>query len=332
MSEGAPEVAAAPVVESAAGEALDMGTASLEGRHVLDIATLRSLSRRSNVSGGLRAATHLGLSVCTGALVWFVRDDWRLLIPAMLAHGFTLVTMFAPMHECVHKTVFANPRANELYGWLAGLLSFYNFTYYRHYHTWHHRYTQDPKRDPELMDPKPASFAGYLWEISAIGFWLSRPVTFLKLAFTGGRSYPFVPESALGKIKISAGLQLAIYVAALASVAYGFPHAWLLFFGPSLLAQPLLRAILICEHTGCTLGENGLTNTRTTLTNPLVRLFMWNMPYHTEHHLYPSIPFHQLPAAHRHIRDRLAHLASSYVAANREVIASCGRQSAREGS
>jgi fatty acid desaturase len=106
----------------------------------------------------------------------------------------------------------------------------------------------------------------------------------------------------------------------------------LLFFGPSLLAQPLLRAILICEHTGCTLGENGLTNTRTTLTNPLVRLFMWNMPYHTEHHLYPSIPFHQLPAAHRHIRDRLAHLASSYVAANREVIASCGRQSAREGS
>jgi fatty acid desaturase len=174
MSEGAPEVAAAPVVESAAGEALDMGTASLEGRHVLDIATLRSLSRRSNVSGGLRAATHLGLSVCTGALVWFVRDDWRLLIPAMLAHGFTLVTMFAPMHECVHKTVFANPRANELYGWLAGLLSFYNFTYYRHYHTWHHRYTQDPKRDPELMDPKPASFAGYLWEISAIGFWLSR--------------------------------------------------------------------------------------------------------------------------------------------------------------
>jgi fatty acid desaturase len=44
------------------------------------------------------------------------------------------------------------------------------------------------------------------------------------------------------------------------------------------------------------------------------------MPYHTEHHLYPSIPFHQLPNAHRELKKHLAHLAPSYVAANRTVI------------
>jgi fatty acid desaturase len=48
-------------------------------------------------------------------------------------------------------------------------------------------------------------------------------------------------------------------------------------------------------------------------------LLMWNMPYHAEHHLYPSIPFHQLPALHVKIRGHLKHLASSYVAANRAV-------------
>jgi len=208
-------------------------------------------------------------------------------------------------------------------GWLAGLLSFYNFTYYRHYHTWHHRYTQDPEKDPELMDPKPTSFMGYAWEISGIGFWLRRPLTFLKLALTGGRSYPFVPEHGRVKVAISASLQLAVYVLAGVSIALGYPYALWYFFLPAILAQPLLRALLIVEHTGCSYDEDGLTNTRTTLTNPFIRLLMWNMPFHTEHHLYPSIPFHQLPAAHREIKSRLAHLSPSYVAANREVIAAC---------
>jgi fatty acid desaturase len=49
---------------------------------------------------------------------------------------------------------------------------------------------------------------------------------------------------------------------------------------------------------------------------------MWNMPYHAEHHLYPSIPFYRLPAAHLQLRDNLTHIAPSYIAANRAVIQS----------
>jgi fatty acid desaturase len=49
---------------------------------------------------------------------------------------------------------------------------------------------------------------------------------------------------------------------------------------------------------------------------------MWNMPYHAEHHLYPSIPFHHLPALHLKLRRQLKHVAPGYVAANRAVIRS----------
>jgi hypothetical protein len=45
-----------------------------------------------------------------------------------------------------------------------------------------------------------------------------------------------------------------------------------------LLAQPVLRALLVAEHTGCSQDRNGLTNTRTTLTWLPIRLLMWNMP------------------------------------------------------
>ena len=155
-------------------DAIDMGTSGLPGRAVLDIETLRSLSRRSDLQGLLRFAIHLGLIVWTGWLTWLAQPHWYLMIPAMILNGFTIVTMFAAMHECVHRTAFASPWLNEVFGWLAGLLSFYNFTYYRYYHTWHHRYTQDPERDPELSTPKPRNVWEYVEEISGFLFWWNR--------------------------------------------------------------------------------------------------------------------------------------------------------------
>lgn len=307
-------------------ESTDMGTAALPGRHVLEIETVRSLSRRSNLKGLMRFGAHLLVMTLTGFLVWLSLSNWFLLVPAMILHGFTLVTMFAAMHECVHRTAFASVRLNEIVGWIAGLLSFYNFTYYRHYHTWHHRYTQDSQKDPELMTPKPTTMAGYLMEISGIPFWAMRPVTFTLLAMGRTSRYQFVPASARRGIAISASFQLGLYVAGIISVALGYSAPLYFFFLPAILAQPLLRAILIAEHTGCSTDTNGLTNTRTTLTNPFIRLLMWNMPFHTEHHLYPSIPFHQLPKAHDVLREKLAHLAPNYVAANRTVIGSLGDQ------
>lgn len=313
-------------------DAIDMGTAALPGRAALEITTVRALSRRSNLQGFLRFGAHLSVIVGAGFLVWLAMPNWYLMIPAMLLEGFALVTMFAPMHECVHKTAFATPLLNEICGWIAGLLSYYNFTYYRYYHTWHHRYTQDAERDPELMSPKPKTVPQYLLEISGIPFWLYRPLMFIRLTTGQTAMYPFVPENARRKIAVSAALQLSVYVAGIVTVALGYPFALYYFFLPTILAQPLLRAILIAEHTGCSDDENGLTNTRTTLASFPVRLLMWNMPFHTEHHLYPSIPFFQLPQAHTELREKLAHLAPNYVAANRTIIRSFGTEKREEAT
>ena len=53
-----------------------------------------------------------------------------------------------------------------------------------------------------------------------------------------------------------------------------------------------------------------------------IRLLMWNMPYHAEHHLFPSIPFYRLPALHVKLREQLAHVAPGYLATNRAIIRS----------
>ena len=51
----------------------------------------------------------------------------------------------------------------------------------------------------------------------------------------------------------------------------------------------------------------------------LVRLFAWNMPYHSEHHAYPAVPFHALPRLHGQVRGRIEHLEPGYVAATGKV-------------
>jgi fatty acid desaturase len=307
---------------SNSGNVAAAGEGPAPSRNLLDGSALRALTRRSSLRGATQLGAHVVCMSATGFLVWVAEPFWYLLIAAMALHGVTIVTMFAPMHECVHRTAFASRRANDIVGWVAGVLSFYNSTYFRYYHTWHHRFTQDPVRDPELIYPKASNRLEYWREITGLMFWFRRAIDYPALAIGRIRELPFVPHSARGRIALSMSVQLLTYLAGAISIAVGFRMVLYFWFLPAILAEPFLRALLIVEHTGCSQDGNGLTNTRTTLTRWSIRLLMWNMPYHAEHHLYPCVPFHKLPALHVRIHEKLAHLAPSYVAANRAVLQS----------
>jgi fatty acid desaturase len=51
---------------------------------------------------------------------------------------------------------------------------------------------------------------------------------------------------------------------------------------------------------------------------------MWNMPFHAEHHLYPSIPFHALKASHEKLRLHFAHVEPGYFKVNRDIVGGLG--------
>ncbi len=129
-------------------------------------------------------------------------------------------------------------------------------------------------------------------------------------------------------------MQFAVYaavvIAAIAFQSWAPLTYWLL---PMVCGQPVLRAILLAEHTGCIEDTSGLTNTRTTLASWPIRFLMWNMPFHAEHHLHPAVPFHRLPELHQLIKARLSHVSPSYPAAQREIAGTfqstdAGRQTA----
>ena len=138
-------------------------------RQLLSPAELAPLNQRSNLAGAGRLARALG-DYGGKRLLWGAAPGW-LALPALVVYGTSLALMFCAVHECVHRTAFANTRANDAIAWLAGLLSFYNSTFYRRYHKWHHRYTRVAGKDPELEDPEPETLSQYLWHLTGFSWW-----------------------------------------------------------------------------------------------------------------------------------------------------------------
>jgi fatty acid desaturase len=280
---------------------------------VLSAAELRPLYTRSDAAGATRLAIHLVLLGGTGWLV-AIASGWALL-PAMLALGLVQVALFAPAHETMHQTAFASRRANAIVGWLASCPSLLNAQFYTSFHLAHHRHTQIPGEDPELDAPPPHDLRGYAARILGVPYWRLRLLVIVDCWRGDLSRYPYVtPLAAPRIIRSVRAMTLLLGGCAVASaLAFGWATPLLYWIGPQFLGQPFLRAYLLAEHTGCTLDRNGLTNTRTTLTNAAVRTLMWNMPYHAEHHLFPSIPFHRLADAHAAIGQRLGFVQPGYV-------------------
>lgn len=282
----------------------------------MDGESLRSLSRRSNAAGLLRLAVHLGVIGLGAALVQASFGTvW--LAPAMLLHGLTLVSLFAPIHECIHATAFRTRRLNQAVGFLVALPTLLNADFYRHFHMAHHKHCQDPDRDPELRPPPPDSRAAYLLRISGLPYWRARIQQLVAMALGRFEAFDFILESERAAVRRSVLLMIAVYAAILvASIAAGSPAALYFWILPVLLARPFLQLYLLSEHTGCSADDDVLRNTRTTLALWPIRLMMWNMPFHTAHHLYPQIPFHALPKAQALLADSGMVTASGYLATN----------------
>ena len=286
----------------------------------IEAGALKSLTRRSDLRGILHLAGHL---VLLAGAMWMVALSsvslW--LILTWPVYGVMLVFLFAPLHETIHRTAFKTRWLNDLVAGLCGAVLVLPPTYFRAFHFAHHRHTQDSERDPELLFAKPASLGAYLGQASGMVYWCAQVLDHFRHA-AGRVEETFIAPKLRRAIIVEARLYLAFYLGlGAASLAFESWAAVVYWIVPIALAQPALRLYLLSEHMGCAQSPDMFCNTRTTLTTWALRALAWNMPFHVEHHAYPGIPFHALPATHRLLKDRIAVLAPGYLALHRRFIA-----------
>ncbi|MFO1035738.1 MAG: fatty acid desaturase [Geminicoccaceae bacterium] len=294
--------------------------AAVRARRLVPRPLLRDLGRRDDGQGLLFLVAHVLALVVTTLLLAAADGLW--LLPAMVAQGFVLVHLFAPFHEATHGTAFRNRTLNEVVGWVTGLATLLEPTFFRLEHAAHHAHTQDEVQDPQFI-PHSATVRGYLWYATGLPYW--RNVATMLVLHAQGRFTPaeqaFVDPANRPKVQNEARLFLAIYaVIAIGAVLAGTwapVTYWLL---PMVLAQPWMRLVRMAEHGGCPRVADMLRNTRTVRAWAPLRWIAWNMPYHAEHHALPQIPFHALPRLHGVLGEHLEQLAEGYIDAQAQVL------------
>lgn len=283
----------------------------------LSVTQRETLTARSDRKGLMHLLGHWGaIALCTGLIVNSAPLWWAIEVPL----GVLLVFLFTLLHETSHKTPFMSGWINDLVGHACGFVLFLPATWFRYFHFAHHKFTQIPGKDPELDAPKPTSWRQYVYHVSGIPVWVSHAKTLIVNALGRGQ-YDYVPDARKSKITLEARLYLFGYAALLSLSIWHTSmilfYVWVL---PLLLGQPFLRLYLLAEHGRCAMVANMFENTRTTFSNRLVRAIAWNMPYHTEHHSYPSVPFHRLPELHQLIQPHLIVTENGYTAFTKSYI------------
>jgi len=262
--------------------------------------------------------------VCAAAVHWcYSNGYWLLLLLAEVPFGIAESFLFNGFHEMVHNTAFKTQAFNTVFAEFIGFTIFRGAKWFWCFHWTHHRYTNDPAKDPELsggsldLDDPMRSAASYVSFLSGYPFGFERIPRMLRLATGMAAADPWVAyQSASTKkyVRIESVIYCVGYLlVALAAVTHpcsvgiNLVLYWLL---PHCFGAGHLRMYQFAEHRACLMGPYTDTNawicSRTTSTWWFYRKLAWQMPWHVEHHAFPNVPFHKLQATHEMIKTAYA--------------------------
>jgi len=212
------------------------------------------------------------------------------LIMGML--GMIMAGLMVFFHELSHLHWIKNPTLNLLTGCVLSLPLAVPYPLYGLAHQKHHAYNTTDL-DPSRYDrPRSKLLHGLAWltHYTQLSFLMSI------FSMSAQANLPRM------KLKPSAGrMGLTVWLyACLVATAVLAPQQWLWHFLLPWLAFAFWNTTrAIGEHEYLYVGEDGhkrpLESTRSIRMGWLTRFLWWNAGYHIEHHLYPSMPFHNLP-------------------------------------
>jgi fatty acid desaturase/1-acyl-sn-glycerol-3-phosphate acyltransferase len=220
--------------------------------------------------------------------------SWPTWLGCEILIGIAIHALATLMHEGIHGTLFRRPRLDRWTGFLLGAPALFSFTAYKVAHLAHHQHTRTI-RDPDDFlnvsgNRRVRSIVFYAWlAVGMFAYLLHVPLGAWRLGSARQRKDILVEYLLLAAL---AGTAIALcgWLGRLDVLLY----SWIL---------PLTVAVIFgnvrswAEHA-LTQPGHPLSHTRTVTSNRLVSFLMCNLNYHLEHHLFPGIPWYNLPRVH----------------------------------
>lgn len=314
-----------------AKRAIETGLAAAEWYHTdIPRKEMKALMAREDVPAVRDTAILFGAMIAFAAVGIALWPSWWS-APFWLAYGVLYGSaMDSRWHECGHGTAFRTPWMNNLVYQVASFCMIRNPVTWRWSHARHHTDTIIVGRDPEIVAMRPpVLFRIVLNLFGIVDAWNGWSRMLLNAS---GRLDPeeatLIPESEHPKVIRVARIWTLIYAATLAAaLAMGSLLPLMLIGLPRLYGAWHHVMCGVLQHAG--LAENVIDhrlNSRTVHMNPISRFIYWNMNYHVEHHMFPMVPYHRLPALHERIKDDLPGPNRSILQAYAEVLPVLKRQ------
>jgi fatty acid desaturase len=252
------------------------------------------------------------------------------------------------MHEAAHYRLFKNRFLNDTIS--DALLAFpigVSTSVYRKYHFAHHRYV-NTELDPDIQKvvgdedwswPKTQfeCFKIFVRDLVGLNVWRAWYFMWFWSPWRGLSSAPGSP-TLLRRERITLILLYAT-IAAVVTALHAWPAFLLLWVVPCFtVLAAIFRIRNLAEHYGVG-GDHELNESRTVLPSWWERLLIapCNVNHHLDHHLFPSVPWYNLPRLHRLLMQDAAyatraHITPSYTGLRRGLLAELltGRRGDRE--
>ena len=308
----------------------------------IDKAVLGELMQRNDLRGWLQTLAHLGLFFATGVLAYVLylnidAGNWPwsvpLLLVALFLHGTIGPFMgLIAIHELQHRTVFKSRALNAFFEKFYAFLSWSDYIWYQESHTIHHQATCHADYDGEV--PLPIRFSLRRWRVW-LGLLAWDPAnTWQRLKtvwrhangkVVGDWYNHVLPESdtALRRRHRNWARTLLIGHGALA-LAFILTGHWFLIVVFTIGTHYCGWLGMLCgrpQHYGLNPDIPDFRfNTRTFTCSWLPAFYYWNMQYHLEHHMFPAVPFYNLPKLRKAIEHDLPPATHGLVATWKEML------------
>lgn len=220
-----------------------------------------------------------------------------------LMGGLSLSTLSVLSHESSHNLFTRNPRIDRWIGFLCGIPILFSALGYRIMHPIHHKYLRT-ESDPDDIENTTKDPFLLRW-VYVFVFFVS---VYLYLIMVPANAF----RNGAARQKIGVIVEF-LAMAGFVSLGWMFlPSAWMIegWLLPLIVAGQVANIRGIAEH-GMTTSGNEMTDTRTVATHPVLSFLMCNINYHIEHHLYPGVPWYNLPKVHRLLQEEYRKAGSS---------------------
>ena len=236
---------------------------------------------------------------CITAIVMYFFPHWPILVTGYVIIGLIIHGFGALMHEAGHGNITRNRKIDKWISFIAGIVALVISATFTISHRGHHQHL-GTKDDPDeftriTKHPLLLRLLYFFW------LFLGAPTAILFHFPSSG--WRLASKEERGQILLEAGIALFVYstilvIAHINGALNGLLHYWGL---PWIVAAIFTNIRGWAEH-GFTKRGNDLTETRTVISNSLVSFLSFNANYHREHHLFPAVPWYNLPKVYRLLR------------------------------